>query len=119
MPEVSVVVPTFNRAKIVPKAIDSVLQQTYKDYEIIVIDDGSTDNTKAVLRNYDDKIVYRYKENGGISSARNSGIEIAKGKYIALLDSDDFWLKKQAGETDNMFQRKCVLWNGSDQVFFF
>lgn len=107
MTEVSVIVPTFNRAKIIPKAIDSVLQQTYRDYEIIVIDDGSTDNTKAVLKKYDDKIVYRYKENGGISSARNSGIEIAKGKYIALLDSDDFWLKNKLEKQMTCFKENA------------
>jgi glycosyltransferase involved in cell wall biosynthesis len=95
MPEVSVIIPSFNRAKIVPKAIDSVLQQTYKDYEIIVIDDGSTDNTKTVLRPYGNKIIYRYQDNGGISSARNRGIEIAGGTYIALLDSDDYWLEEK------------------------
>ena len=107
MPEVSVIVPTFNRAKIVPKAIDSVIQQTYRDYEIIVIDDGSTDNTKTVLRKYDDKIVYRYKENGGISSARSSGIEIAKGNYIALLDSDDFWLKNKLEKQMTCFKENA------------
>ncbi|UCD33432.1 MAG: glycosyltransferase family 2 protein [Desulfobacterales bacterium] len=95
MPEVSVIIPTFNRAKIVPKAIDSALQQTYRDYEIIVVDDGSTDNTKAVLEPYDDKIEYRYKDNGGISSARNYGIKLARGRYVALLDSDDYWLDKK------------------------
>ena len=95
MPEVSVIIPTYNRAKIVHKAIDSVLQQTYKDYEILVVDDGSTDNTKAALNQYGNNIVYRYKDNGGISSARNFGIENATGKYVALLDSDDYWLEKK------------------------
>ena len=95
MPEVSVILPTFNRAKIVQKAIDSVLQQTYADYEIIVVDDGSTDDTQAVLEPYGNKIEYRYKDNGGISSARNHGIKLAAGRYIALLDSDDYWLENK------------------------
>ncbi len=91
MPEVSVIIPTYNRALTIGKSIDSVLEQTYKDYEIIVVDDGSTDNTYEVLRPYWEKIHYVFKENWGISSARNLGLEIAKGRYIALLDSDDFW----------------------------
>ncbi len=88
---ISVIIPTYNRAFIVGKSIDSVLQQTYNDYEIIVVDDGSTDNTHDSLKPYFNKIHYEYKENGGIASARNRGLEIAQGEYIALLDSDDFW----------------------------
>lgn len=91
MPNLSVIIPTYNRSFTVVKAIDSVLQQTYEDYEVIVVDDGSTDNTYEKLKPYLNKIHYEYKENGGISSARNRGLEIAQGNYIALLDSDDFW----------------------------
>lgn len=91
MPKVSVVIPTYNRSFTVVKAIDSVLEQTYDDYEIIVVDDGSTDDTYEILRPYWDKIHYEFKENGGISSARNLALEVARGKYIALLDSDDYW----------------------------
>jgi glycosyltransferase involved in cell wall biosynthesis len=91
MPNVSVIIPTYNRAFIVKQSVDSVLQQTFGDYEIIVVDDGSTDNTGDVLKPYGDKIHYDYKKNGGISSARNRGLEIAAGDYIAFLDSDDFW----------------------------
>ena len=105
MPEISVIIPTFNRAKILPKAIDSVLQQTYKDYEIVVIDDGSTDDTKEVLMRYGDKIIYRFQENKGISSARNRGIEIARGRYIALLDSDDYWLPEKLEKQVACFQK--------------
>lgn len=90
-PLVSVIIPTYNRANLVVRAIDSVLSQTYKNIEIIVVDDGSKDNTKEVLAFYKDKIRYFYKENGGEASARNCGIERVKGDYIALLDSDDLW----------------------------
>jgi glycosyltransferase involved in cell wall biosynthesis len=90
--KVSVIIPTYNRAKLITKTIDSVLAQTYTDYEIIVIDDGSTDDTLQVLQSYKDKIRYIYQENAGVSAARNCGIEAAQGKWVAFLDSDDQWL---------------------------
>lgn len=91
MPQVSVIIPTYNRANFVTAAIDSVLAQSYTDYEIIVIDDGSTDNTKEVLQPYRDKIHYIYQPNKGVSAARNTGIKEAQGDWIAFLDSDDRW----------------------------
>ncbi|MBV6627760.1 MAG: glycosyltransferase family 2 protein [Rivularia sp. (in: Bacteria)] len=90
-PKVSVIIPTYNRAHLVQDAVESVLNQTYQDFELIVIDDGSTDNTKEVLAVYKDKLAYIYQENRGRSSARNHGIKIAQGEYIAFLDSDDVW----------------------------
>ncbi len=90
-PKVSVVIPTFNRAVKVKRAIQSCINQRYEDMEIIIVDDGSTDNTKEVIESIkDDRIVYLKQENKGVSAARNTGIKNAKGKYIALLDSDDF-----------------------------
>jgi glycosyltransferase involved in cell wall biosynthesis len=91
-PSVSVIIPTYNRAKFVGDAIQSVLDQTFTDYEIIVVDDGSTDNTKAILGQFKDKIRYIYQENQGVSAARNRGIQAAQGEYIAFLDSDDLFL---------------------------
>lgn len=92
IPKVSVVIPTYNSAKYLPQALDSVLQQTYTDYEIIAIDDGSTDNTRAVIEPYLAKIHYVYQENQGVAAARNRGIELAKGELIAFLDADDLFL---------------------------
>ncbi len=92
IPNVSVIIPTYNRAEYVTQAIDSVLAQTYTDYEIIVVDDGSTDNTREVLEPYMDKITYKYQENSGVSAARNIGIRASLGQWIAFLDSDDIWL---------------------------
>lgn len=89
---VSVIIPTYNRAKYVTKAIDSILAQTYKDYEIIVVDDGSTDHTPEVLKKYGDKIRVIRQENSGPSAARNYGIKMAKGSLVTFLDSDDLWL---------------------------
>ena len=118
-PLVSVVIPTYNRAKLVCEAILSVLNQTYKNIEIIVVDDGSTDNTREeILTQIKGKLIYTndrefelitknknnrseiklkyiYQENSGVSSARNTGIRNAKGEYIALLDSDDLFLPRK------------------------
>lgn len=91
IPKISVIIPTYNRSKYVVKAIDSVLNQSFKDYEIIVIDDGSTDNTRKTLEAYSNKIRYIYQENSGASAARNKGIRVANGKWLAFLDSDDEW----------------------------
>lgn len=96
MPQVSVIIPTYNRKAYVQEAIDSVLVQTYTDYEIIVIDDGSTDGTGAALQaRYGDKIHYVWQQNQGESVARNKGLEMARGEFIAFLDSDDLWLPEK------------------------
>ncbi len=90
-PLVTVVIPTYNRSHFVTKAIDSVLSQTFTDYEIIVVDDGSTDETKENLKGYGKKIRYIYQDNSGVSAARNTGIKSAHGEWLAFLDSDDEW----------------------------
>jgi glycosyltransferase involved in cell wall biosynthesis len=91
-PRVSVVVPTFNRSRLLSNAIESVLAQTYTDYELIVIDDGSTDDTHEKLKAYMERIRYFYQENRGASAAQNKGIEVARGKWVSILASDDVWL---------------------------
>jgi glycosyltransferase involved in cell wall biosynthesis len=89
-PLVSVVMPCYNSSKYLKKAIDSILNQTLKDFEFIIVDDGSTDTTKNIIESYNDpKIKYVYKENGGIGSALKLGCALARGKYIARMDSDD------------------------------
>ncbi|MBZ0220450.1 MAG: GNAT family N-acetyltransferase [Candidatus Methylomirabilis sp.] len=88
---VSIIIPTYNRARLVCHAIDSILAQDYKDYEIIVVDDGSTDSTPQVLRKYSGAIKYLRQENRGFGAARNRGLDEAKGEYLAFLDSDDLW----------------------------
>ena len=96
-PLVSVVIPSYNRAALLPEAIETVLQQTYQHFEIIVVDDESTGNTADIAKQY--PIRYIFQENQGVSAARNTGILASKGKYIALLDSDDrvFSVLKQQG----------------------
>lgn len=95
MPTVSVICPAYNAAAFIEPTLQSVFGQTYQDFDFIVVDDGSTDNTRQILEKYADKIRYVYKENGGQSSARNVGIKLAQGKYIALIDHDDLWLENK------------------------
>lgn len=91
MPRVSVVIPTFNCATYLPSAIDSVLNQSFNDFEILVVDDGSTDGTIDRLRQYAKHIHYVYQENAGASAARNRALSLSTGEYIAYLDADDVW----------------------------
>jgi glycosyltransferase involved in cell wall biosynthesis len=93
LPKVSVIIPTYNRAHMVKDTIDSVLNQTYKNVEIIIIDDGSLDNTLDVLKVYNDKIKVLKQENKGNSAARNKGLLYATGEYVAFLDDDDQWME--------------------------
>lgn len=93
--KVSVIIPTYNCDRYIPQAVKSVLNQTYKDYEIIVIDDGSTDNTSQVLEPYLGKINYIDQENQGVAAARNKGIELATGELIAFLDADDWFFSEK------------------------
>ncbi len=93
-PFFSIVIPTYNRAHLISKAIESVIAQTYSDWELIIVDDGSTDNTKELVDNYcnkDNRIRYIYQENAERSVARNNGIDHAKGEFICFLDSDDYY----------------------------
>jgi glycosyltransferase involved in cell wall biosynthesis len=95
-PRVSVVIPTYNCERFLPEAIESVLQQTMTQHEVIVIDDGSTDSTAAVLQNYQrkdgDRVRAVSRQNRGVSASRNEGIQLARGKWIAFLDADDVFL---------------------------
>ncbi|MEW5767211.1 MAG: glycosyltransferase [bacterium] len=104
MPKVSVVIPTYNAAAYLPEAIDSVLAQTFQDYEIIVVDDGSTDNTREVLAPYQDRIRYIHQENAGPSPAKNKGIKEARGEFVAFLDADDIWLPEKLALQMEVFE---------------
>ncbi|MDF1698294.1 MAG: glycosyltransferase [Saprospiraceae bacterium] len=92
LPLFSVIIPTYNRGYIIAEAIDSIRAQKMTGIEIIIIDDGSTDNTKEVLDSTFPEVIYIYQENKGISNARNRGIEVSTGEYISFLDSDDVFL---------------------------
>ncbi|UFS71081.1 glycosyltransferase family 2 protein [Geomonas sp. RF6] len=98
MPQLSVIIPTYNRARYLTKALDSVLAQEWSDCEIIVVDDGSRDATRAALEPYRERIRYIYQENAGVSAARNRGIRAATGTWVAFLDSDDEWRRGYLAE---------------------
>lgn len=101
--KVSVIIPTYNRRDLVSLAIESVLAQTFTDYEVIVVDDGSSDGTGQALATFSSQIRYIWQENQGESVARNQGIALAQGDYIALLDSDDLW------EPEKLVEQVAVL----------
>lgn len=94
MPKISVVVPVYNTEKYLKKCLESIIKQTYQDFEVIIVNDGSTDNSQKIIDEYIGKYQNRIKcinkENGGLSSARNAGIEVARGSYIIFVDSDDY-----------------------------
>jgi glycosyltransferase involved in cell wall biosynthesis len=102
-PSVSVIIPTYNRRELVQMAIDSVLGQTYQDFELIVVDDGSSDGTDQALAKYGNRIEYLYQENAGESAARQRGVEHAQGDLLAFLDSDDVWLPEKLNKQLNAF----------------
>ncbi len=102
-PLVSVIIPTYNRGWTIKEAIDSVLEQDFSDYELIVVDDGSTDNTADILQSYGNTIIVIHQSNKGVSAARNRGIGASAGRLIAFLDSDDIWLPQKLSRQVEFF----------------
>lgn len=101
MPKISVIVPVYNVEKYLYKCINSILEQTFNEFELILVNDGSTDNSGNICDEYaikDRRVIVIHKENGGLSSARNAGLDIAKGSYISFIDSDD-WIARDMYET--------------------
>lgn len=109
---VSVITPCYNGEKYIGETIESVISQTYKNWEMIIIDDGSKDNSESVIKKYaekDPRIKYFKQENGGSAAARNNGIRRADGQYIALLDADDIWLPEFLKKQISFMKRKKVI----------
>ncbi|KAF3371822.1 glycosyl transferase family 2, partial [Enterococcus faecium] len=93
MCEISIIVPVYKVEKYLRKCVDSILAQTFTDFEVILVDDGSPDNSGKICDEYaekDNRVRVIHKENGGLSSARNAGIDVARGKYLGFVDSDDY-----------------------------
>ncbi len=112
-PKVSVIIPTYNRADLLPRAIDSVLNQTYRDLELIIVDDGSTDNTKEIVEKYqkkDERIKYLWEENsGGPARPYNLALKQCQGEFIAFLDSDDVWLPEKLERQINFIEKNRIM----------
>jgi len=121
--KITVIIPTYNRATFVVRALDSVLHQTVKVDEIIIVDDGSTDSTKEVLKD-NTHIKYIFQKNKGVSSARNKGIQEAKNEWIAFLDSDDVWHKEKIEKqikfhqenTNTLISHTDELWVRNEKI---
>jgi glycosyltransferase involved in cell wall biosynthesis len=112
---VSVVVPTFNRARVLRRAVDSVLEQTHPEVEVLVVDDGSTDDTARRVAEWygsEPRVRYLFQENAGVSAARNHGLVAARGNFLALLDSDDYWYPWKLE-----LQLKCLRRTGAGMIW--
>ena len=117
-PLVSVIIPAYNRGWILTEAIDSVLAQDFEDYELIVVDDGSTDNTRAILDTYGQDIIVLRQVNKGVSAARNLGIAEAEGQLVAFLDSDDLWLTRKLSRQVEFFKSNPdALINQTEEIW--
>lgn len=117
-PLISVIIPTYNRARMLKQAIDSVLAQDFADFELIVVDDGSTDDTQDILNAYQEDIIVISQENKGVSAARNKGIASASGRFVAFLDSDDLWLpKKLAVQADFFYSNPDALICQTEEIW--
>ncbi|MEI6079455.1 MAG: glycosyltransferase family A protein [bacterium] len=117
---VSVIIPTYNRAALLARAVQSVLSQTYKDLELIIVDDGSIDNTKELVQELvasDQRIKYFYIPNSGVSKARNLGIQKSKGELIAFLDSDDEWLPQKLQKQVQLYLNEPYHLCHSDEIW--
>ncbi|MCX7858188.1 MAG: glycosyltransferase [Deltaproteobacteria bacterium] len=112
---VSAIITTYNRRRFIKEAIESVLNQDYRVEEIIVIDDGSDDGTEYEVKKY--PVKYVWKENGGISSARNLGIKVSRGSYIAFLDVDDLWMKKKISTQLAMMEKLGYDISYTDEIW--
>lgn len=117
-PLVSVVIPFYSGLNWLKEALDSVLDQTYKNIEILVINDGSKENIKDVAMKYDAAIKLINKENGGPASARNLGVENSSGKYIAFLDSDDLWLPNKLSKQISEMESNSYVWSQHSYEMF-
>lgn len=113
-PKVSIVIPSYNRAEFLSMTLDSILAQTFTDFEIVFIDDGSTDNTEEILQNYikrDSRIKYHKQENSERAVARSHGLSLASGKYVCLVDSDDLWYPEK-------LEKQLLIMENDPEIIF-
>lgn len=108
-PLVSVIIPNYNYANYICEAVDSALNQTYENVEVIVVDDGSHDDSRELLESYGNRITTIFQENAGVSAARNNGVRRSTGKYVAFLDADDVWLVDKCAKQVDSFEKEDDL----------
>ena len=109
-PFFSIVIPTFNQSNFLKESLNSVFNQDFKNFEVIVVDNFSKDKTQQVIKSYKEKIIYRrIRNNGVIAKSRNIGIKKSRGKWIAFLDSDDYWSKSKLSKVFNYLKKKKML----------
>ena len=118
MANISVIIPCYNAEKMIRETIESVLAQTYQDFEIIVVDDGSTDHSKEIIQSFGEKVKYIYQENGGQSAARNTAIRASNGKYLAFVDADDLWFPEKLEKQLKRMNETGVDWCFCDCEIF-
>ena len=106
---ISVVIPAYNSAGYIGEAIESVLQQSVPPQEIIVVDDGSTDETETIVKNFEDRICYVYQKRSGVAAARNKGLELSSGDFVTFIDADDVWKKNKLEIQLKLFQQNPEL----------
>jgi len=112
--KISVVIPAYNSEAFIERSINSVLRQTYTPEQIIVVDDGSKDQTFKVIEKFGEKVCYKYKDNGGEASARNFGIAYSECNWIAFLDSDDEWISTHLENfVQTISQKPDLMWYGA------
>src|SRR5438270_8956192 len=117
-PHVSAIIPSYNSAAWIRDSVGSVLSQTYRGIETIVVDDGSQDSTVEILRQFGDQIRLLQREHRGIGAARNAGMEVARGEYIAFLDSDDVWQREKIARQVEFMASKpqcCMLYSDAEE----
>lgn len=118
-PAVSIIIPAYNVAPFIVETLESVFAQTYRDFEVILINDGSTDDTAEQIKQFLDRIVYLEQTNSGVMSARNNGLRAARGRYIALLDSDDLWQPRFLEVLVGMLEADATLDVAYPNAWFF
>lgn len=116
---ISAIIPVFNRERYIGDAIDSVLRQTYPALEIIVVDDGSTDRTAEIVKSYGNRVRYVHRPNGGPAAARNQGLALARGEWIAFLDSDDLWTENKLETQVSYMQAHPALQYTVGKIVYF
>jgi glycosyltransferase involved in cell wall biosynthesis len=119
--KISVIIPTHNREELLEKAIQSVINQTVKVAEVIIVDDGSTDNTKEMISRFENNCIqYIYQENKGVSNARNHGIKVAANKWLCFLDSDDIWEENKIEKQIDFHEKNShILFSHTDELWIF